>query len=442
MAGCYPNLFPHIFVEGFGRSTHEGELAQLFSNFGRVRHVEIVGGRNSYGIVTLASDDDVERILRAGQLTCRGRRLTIRVTKIREGRFSEQQQHQVASTAGKSAKMHSANQRRVSTDQTAANQGRASTDQTIAIQRRVSSDQTIVNQRRVSSDQTIANQRRPGTDQTIAIQRRANSDQTIDNQRRASSDQTLANQRRVSSDQTIVNQRRASSDQTIVNQRRASSDQTIANQRRADQTIANQRRADQTIVNQRRNGTDQTIATQRRVGTDLTVPIQRRPGTDQTLGNQKRASTDQTIANQRRVGSDQTHASSKQSYVPRPNTVFRTSPGQTRFSPKQNSRTNKSPHPPAVSKPPHHQPTSPVYYRHFTSPAMNLSSSPSPFPAPVPPASTAQPLPNLVSYSCSPYQPVPLVFPIYHMENFYMSMTPLALGYCIQSTTSTHSGLM
>jgi len=372
MAGCYPNLFPHIFVEGFGRSTHEGELAQLFSNFGRVRHVEIVGGRNSYGIVTLASDDDVERILRAGQLTCRGRRLTIRVTKIREGRFSEQQQHQVASTAGKSAKMHSANQRRVSTDQTAANQGRAGTDQTMAIQRRVSSDQTI------------------------AIQRRANSDQTI------------AIQRRVSS----------------------------------DQTIANQRRADQTIVNQRRNGTDQTIATQRRVGTDLTVPIQRRPGTDQTLGNQKRASTDQTIANQRRVGSDQTHASSKQSYVPRPNTVFRTSPGQTRFSPKQNSRTNKSPHPPAVSKPPHHQPTSPVYYRHFTSPAMNLSSSPSPFPAPVPPASTAQPLPNLVSYSCSPYQPVPLVFPIYHMENFYMSMTPLALGYCIQSTTSTHSGLM
>jgi len=408
MAGCYPNLFPHIFVEGFGRSTHEGELAQLFSNFGRVRHVEIVGGRNSYGIVTLASDDDVERILRAGQLTCRGRRLTIRVTKIGEGRFSEQQQHQVASTAGRSVKMHSANQRRVSTDQTAAYPGR------------------------------------PGSDQTIAIQRRVSSDQTIVNQRRANSDQSIVNQRRVSSDQTIVNQMRPGIDQTIVNQRRAISDQTIANQRRADQTI----------VNQRRNGTDQTIATQRRVGTDLTVPIQRRPGTDQTLGNQKRASTDQTIANQRRghtdqtvanqrrVGSDQTHASSKQSYGPRPNTVFRTSPGQTRFSPKQNSRTNKSPHPPAVSKPPHHQPTSPVYYRHFTSPAMNLSSSPSPFPAPVPPASTAQPLPNLVSYSCSPYQPVPLVFPIYHMENFYMSMTPLALGYCIQSTTSTHSGLM
>merc|ERR1719318_1267126 len=240
------------------------------------------------------------------------------------------------------------------------------------------------NQRKVSTDQTAANQRRPGSDQTIAIQRRAISDQTI------------ANQRRVSSDQTIVNQKRPGTDQTIVNQRRDSSDQTIANQRRADQTL----------VKQRRNGTDQTLG------------------------------------NQRRVGSDQTHASSKQSYGPRPNTVFRTSPGQTRFSPKQNSRTNKSPHPPAVSKPPHHQPTSPVYYRHFTSPAMNLSSSPSPFPAPVPPASTVQPLPNLVSYSCSPYQPVPLVFPIYHMENFYMSMTPLALGYCIQSTTSTHSGLM
>ena len=290
MTGCYPHLFPHIFVEGFGRSTREGELAQLFSNFGRVRHVGIVGGRNSYGIVTLACDDDVERILRAGQLTCRGRRLTVTVARIGEGRCSEQQQHQVVST-GQSVKRNSANQRRVSTDQTGANQRRTCTDQTIA------------NQRRAITDQTVANQRRPATDQTVA--------------------------------------------------------------------------------------------------------------------------------NQRRVGSDQLRTG------PRPNTVFRTSPGQGRVSPKQYSRTNKSPHPSAVTQSPHLQPTSPVYYRHFTSPAMNLSSSPSPFPVPVPPAATVQSQPNLISYSCSPYQPLPLVFPIYHMDNFYMSMTPLAPGYCIQSTSST-----
>jgi hypothetical protein len=107
MAGPHPKLFPRIFVKGFVRSTRECDLAQLFNHFGIVRHVVIVGGRNSYGIVTLACDDDVERVLRAGQLTSKGRRLTVVVDRGREeeGRWREQrrceQQQVVSSGPGK-----------------------------------------------------------------------------------------------------------------------------------------------------------------------------------------------------------------------------------------------------------------------------------------------------------------------------------------------------
>ena len=133
----------------------------------------IVGGRNSYGIVILACDDDVERILRAGQLTCRGRRLTVTVARIGEGRCSEQQQ-QDAST-GQYVKRNSANQRRIGTDQTAANQ------------RRTCTVQTIVNQRRAVTDQTVANHSRPGTDQPVANQKRASTDHIVANQWRLES---------------------------------------------------------------------------------------------------------------------------------------------------------------------------------------------------------------------------------------------------------------
>jgi len=93
--------------------------------------------------------------------------------------------------------------------------------------------------------------------------------------------------------------------------------------------------------------------------------------------------------------------------------------------------------------------TSPVYYRHFPSHARHgpppaatspLSQWPPVHPnsSPVPSTSYSgsRTQPHLISYPCSSYQPLPLVFPIYHMDKFYMSLTPLVPGYCIQPTTS------
>ena len=70
-----------VFVDGIGHSTREGDLAELFGQFGRVRQIVIVGdsagGRKDYGFVTFACDDGVAKVMAAGQLTCKGRILTV-----------------------------------------------------------------------------------------------------------------------------------------------------------------------------------------------------------------------------------------------------------------------------------------------------------------------------------------------------------------------------
>merc|ERR1719154_181499 len=76
--------------------------------------------------------------------------------------------------------------------------------------------------------------------------------------------------------------------------------------------------------------------------------------------------------------------------------------------------------------------SSPVHFRHFSTPVPHFSSgSQSPNNTQVHnivPSPQAPP----PSFSCSPYQPLPLVFPIYYADKFYMSTTPLPPGYFIR----------
>eukprot|EP00092_Neocalanus_flemingeri_P024915 GFUD01027022.1.p1 GENE.GFUD01027022.1~~GFUD01027022.1.p1 ORF type:complete len:219 (+),score=76.26 GFUD01027022.1:245-901(+) len=120
---------------------------------------------------------------------------------------------------------------------------------------------------------------------------------------------------------------------------------------------------------------------------------------------------------------------------------------RTFFSPSETTRVSKkqSPRPahpsnqflsPPVPQSPHYPPI-PDQYRPVSSPGPSRPTSclPSLHPPLTQSSPNSSPLPpphDLVSFSCSPYQPLPLVFPIYYMDTFYMSTIPLPPGYCIR----------
>jgi len=69
--------FPQLLVEGIVRSIQESDLYKLFNKFGRVKHVGTVVGKSDQAIITLGSDDAVQRVMRVGKLSCRGRKLSV-----------------------------------------------------------------------------------------------------------------------------------------------------------------------------------------------------------------------------------------------------------------------------------------------------------------------------------------------------------------------------
>lgn len=71
-----------IFVGGISANTTEGELMQLFSNYGTVKAAKIIQDRagvsKGYGFITFESEDDAKRPLReAENIVLRERKLNI-----------------------------------------------------------------------------------------------------------------------------------------------------------------------------------------------------------------------------------------------------------------------------------------------------------------------------------------------------------------------------
>lgn len=76
-------LIPNrIFVGGISANTTEGELLQLFSNYGTVKAAKIIQDRagvsKGYGFITFESEDDAKRLQReADNIVLRERKLNI-----------------------------------------------------------------------------------------------------------------------------------------------------------------------------------------------------------------------------------------------------------------------------------------------------------------------------------------------------------------------------
>jgi len=119
-----------------------------------------------------------------------------------------------------------------------------------------------------------------------------------------------------------------------------------------------------------------------------------------------------------------------------PNSLIRSPNKQARISSQPiHARYFKTP--PSRSQ---HRP-SPVHMRSFSSPGsgykFNYSCEDQTYQQASLPSSCSQSETELFNYSCSPYQPLPLVFPIYQLDTFYMSTVPLQPGYCIKPHPDT-----
>lgn len=71
-----------VFVGGISANTTEGELLQLFSNYGTVKAAKIIQDRagvsKGYGFITFESEDDAKRLQReADSIILRERKLNI-----------------------------------------------------------------------------------------------------------------------------------------------------------------------------------------------------------------------------------------------------------------------------------------------------------------------------------------------------------------------------
>lgn len=71
-----------IFVGGISANTTEGELHQLFSNYGTVKAAKIIQDRagvsKGYGFITFENEDDAKRLQReADNIVLRERKLNI-----------------------------------------------------------------------------------------------------------------------------------------------------------------------------------------------------------------------------------------------------------------------------------------------------------------------------------------------------------------------------
>lgn len=79
----YGTLVPNrIFVGGISANTTEGELLQLFSNYGTVKAAKIIQDRagvsKGYGFITFESEDDAKRLqCEADNIVLRERKLNI-----------------------------------------------------------------------------------------------------------------------------------------------------------------------------------------------------------------------------------------------------------------------------------------------------------------------------------------------------------------------------
>jgi len=299
--------FPQLLVDGLVRSIEESDLFKLFNKFGRVRHVGTVVGKRDQAIVTLWSKDAMERIMRVGKLSCRGRKLSVSVLGDHE-RVIPCEEH----------------------DQAEECMDRART-------------------------------------KNIQIAGKEGGNMKKDDPRK-------------------VNKRK--DDLKRESLRRTSLG-------RDDVKISGVGR-----LTSRKD----VIAVQQ--DTEYLPPSQGKAGP----ASYERGKTRPPSRPAPRHGNRD-----RSNYTGLPMTHCRTSPVKKGIT-KLHCRPVES--------------STPVYCRQFTSHDSIDTTLPSQ------PTWPGSPTFNMMYYSCSPFQPLPLVFPIYHMDNFYMSMTPLVPGYCIQPSTT------
>jgi len=293
--------FPQLLVDGLVGSIEESDLVKLFNKFGRVRHVGTVVGKRDQAIVTLWSKDAMERIMRVGKLSCRGRKLSVTV-------LGDQDQEEV----------------------------------------------------NVEENYQTEEGKYKARSKNIQIAGKVRIDMKKDDQRK------------------------------------------VVNKRKDDLRRESLGRDDTKIGGLGRLASKKDdIAVQQDT---KYLPSQSKVGSA-SYGWGKTRPTLQPVPTHGRDMSD--------------------------FAELAHCRTN--PVKKGISK--IYSPvesSTPVYCRQFASHnsiGTTLSSHPI-WPSSPPPC-------NMMNYSCSPFQPLPLVFPIYHMDNFYMSMTPLIPGYCIQPSKTS-----
>jgi len=293
--------FPQLLVDGLVGSIEEIDLVKLFNKFGRVRHVGTVVGKRDQAIVTLWSQDAMERIMRVGKLSCRGRKLSVTV-------LGDQEQEQEANFE--------------------------------------ENDQTEEGKYKARS-------------KNIQIAGKVRIDMKKDDQRK------------------VVNKRKDDLRRESLG-RYDTKTGGVGRLARIKDDVAEQQDT-------------KYLPSQSKVGSA-------------SYGRGKTRPTLQPVPTQDRDMSDYAELAHSRT-IPVNKGISKI------YCPVESS--------------------TPVYCRQFTSHNSIGTTFPS---QPIWPSS---PPCNLMNYSCSPFHPLPLVFPIYHMDNFYMSMTPLIPGYCIQPSRTS-----
>jgi len=299
-----PASFPQLLVDGLVRSIEESDLVKLFNKFGRVRHIGTVVGKKDQAIVTLWSKDAMERIMRVGKLSCRGRKLSVTA-------LGDQDQNEGVNCG--------------ENDQAEECKDRA-------------------------------------WSRNIQVTGKEMNDMKTDDQRK------------------------------------------VASKRRDDLRRGSLRRTS--------------------LGKD-----------DAKLGGVGRLSSrkdDIVVLQDTKYLPSHSKVGSARNNTRPPLQLATTHGTRDRSDYAEQTHCRTSPFKKGISK--LHCPielSSPVYCRQFTSHNSIDTTLPS---QPKWPCSLPR---NMMNYSCSPFQPLPLVFPIYHMDIYYMSMTPLIPGYCIQPSKTS-----